>query len=96
MKPIRLSDHALRYTTKRGFTISEVEETIRTSPWMPAELGRLDCRKNFPYRKEWNGRVYATKQVRPIFIEETAVPQAESTGAQIVVIKVYTYYFDQP
>jgi hypothetical protein len=47
MKPIRLSEHALRYTSKRGFTIAEIEETIRTSPWMPAELGRFDCRKNF-------------------------------------------------
>jgi hypothetical protein len=52
MKPIRLSEHALRYTSKRGFTIPEIEETIRTSPWMPAELGRLDCRRNFPYGKE--------------------------------------------
>ena len=70
MKPIRLSEHALRYTSKRGFTIPEIEETIRTSPWMPAELGRLDCRRNFPYGKEWNGKFYATKQVRPIFVEE--------------------------
>ena len=87
MKPIRLSEHALRYTSKRGFTIPEIEETIRTSPWMPAELGRLDCRRNFPYGKEWNGKVYATKQVRPIFVEE---------AGEIVVITVYTYYFDQP
>ena len=54
---------------------------------MPAELGRLDCRKNFPYRKEWNGKVYAIKQVRPIFVEEPG---------EIVVITVYTYYFDAP
>jgi hypothetical protein len=87
MKPIRLSEHALRYTSKRGFTIPEIEETIRTSPWMPAELGRLDCRRNFPYGKEWNGKVYATKQVRPIFVEEVG---------EIVVITVYIYYFDQP
>ena len=33
MKPIRLSNHASRYLSKRGFTIAEVEETIRTSPW---------------------------------------------------------------
>jgi hypothetical protein len=71
MKPIRLSELALRYTGRRGFTVAEVEETIRTSPWMSAELGRIDCRKNFPYAKEWNGKVYATKQVRPIFVEET-------------------------
>jgi len=64
MKPIRLSNHASRYLSKRGFTIAEVEETIRTSPWNRAELGRLDCRKDFSYGKEWNGKVYATKQVR--------------------------------
>jgi hypothetical protein len=86
MKPIRLSNHALRYATKRGFTVAEVEEAIRTSPWGAAELGRLECRKDFPYGKEWNGKIYAIKQVRPMFVEE---------GGQIVVITVYTYYFDQ-
>jgi len=50
-------------------------------------IGRLDCRKNFPYGKEWNGKVYAIKQVRPIFVEEPG---------EIVVITVYTYYFDSP
>ena len=84
MKPIRLSDHAFRYCAKRGFSVAEVEEAIRTSPWGAAELGRLECRKDFPYGKEWNGKVYATKQVRPVFVEE---------GGQIVVITVYTYYF---
>jgi len=33
---------------------------------------------------EWNGKLYATKQVRPIFV-------AEET--EIVVITVYAYYF---
>lgn len=84
MKPIRLSDHAQRYLNRRGFTLAEVEEAIRTSPWGPAELGRLECRKDFPYGKEWNGRFYATKQVRPIFVEEQD---------EIVVVTVYTYYF---
>ena len=65
MKPIRLSDHALRYISRRGFTIAEVEEAIHTVPWQRTELGRLDCRKDFPYGKEWNGKTYATKQVRP-------------------------------
>ena len=84
MKPIRLSDHAFRYGAKRGFSVAEVEEAIRTSPWGAAELGRLECRRDFPYGKEWNGKVYAIKQVRPVFVEE---------GGQIVVITVYTYYF---
>lgn len=84
MKPIRLSRHALGYAAKRGFTVSEVEETIRTGKWGKAELGRLDCRKNFPFGLEWNGKTYATKQVRPVFMDE---------AKEIVVITVYTYYF---
>jgi len=47
VKLIRLSDHAWRYATKRGFTVDEVENTIRTAPWQAAELGRLECRKDF-------------------------------------------------
>lgn len=84
MKPVRLSAHALSYTTKRGFTIAEVEKTIRECLWEPAELGRFQCQKNFPFCHEWNGKFYETKQVRPIFVEQTD---------EIVVITVYTYYF---
>ena len=83
MKPIRLSDHAADYISRRGFTNMEVEEAIRTTPWRPAELGRMECLKEFPFNKEWNGKVYATKQVRPIFVED---------AAEIVVVTVYTYY----
>jgi hypothetical protein len=84
VKSIRLSNHALRYMSKRGFTVAEVEEAIRTAAWQPAELERLECRKDFSYDKEWNGKNYATKQVRPVFVEE---------AAEIVVVTVYTYYF---
>jgi hypothetical protein len=84
MKPIRLSSHALSYIPRRGFTVAEVEESIRTSPWQPAELGRTDCRKDFPFDREWNGKMYATKQVRPVFVEE---------ASEILVVTVYTYYF---
>jgi len=84
VKPIRLSSHALRYMSKRGFTVAEVEDAIHTASWQTAELGRLECRKDFAYDKEWNGKVYVTKQVRPVFVEE---------AAEIVVVTVYTYYF---
>ena len=87
MKPIRFSHHASRYITRRGFTVAEVEEVIRTMPWQPAELERLECRKDFAYGKEWSGKLYTTKQVRPIFVEE---------ASEIVVVTVYTYYFEQP
>jgi hypothetical protein len=84
VKSIRLSEHALRYMSKRGFTAVEVEDAVRTAPWRPAELGRLECRKDFAYGKEWNRKVFATKQVRPVFVEE---------ATEIVVVTVYTYYF---
>jgi hypothetical protein len=85
VKPVRFSQHALRYVSKRGFAVAEVEDAIRTSPWGTAELGRLDCRKDFPYNKDWNGKVFATKQVRPVFADEA--------GEIVVITVVYTYYF---
>jgi hypothetical protein len=50
----------------------------------PAEGGRLECRKRLSYGREWNGKAYATKQVRPIFAEEPN---------EILVVTVYVYYF---
>jgi hypothetical protein len=42
VKPVRLSKHAQGYLASRGFTLAEVEEAIRTSPWQPAELGKQE------------------------------------------------------
>jgi hypothetical protein len=83
-KPIRLSDHAREYLVRRGFTEIEVHEAIRTSPWQPARRGRQEAIKDFPHQALWNGTFYATKRVRPVFVEETA---------EIVVVTVYTYFF---
>jgi hypothetical protein len=47
------------------------------------ELGRITRRKIFAINREWNERVYATKEVRPIFVEE---------ADEIVVVTVYTYH----
>jgi hypothetical protein len=84
MKPIRLSGHARGNMYFRGATEQEIIEVIRTTPWESAELGRRECRKDFTYGQEWNGKFYATKQVRPIFVEE---------DDEIVVVTVYVYYF---
>jgi hypothetical protein len=64
--------------------VPEVIEAIRTEPWQPAELGKLECRKDFVYNAMWNQRHYGTKQVQPVFVEEPG---------QIVVVTVYVYYF---
>ena len=84
MKPIRLSGHACDNMRYRGTTEEEIKEAIRTTSWRPADLGRLECWKDFPYGREWNKKVYATKRVRPIFAEE---------ANEIVVVTVYVYYF---
>jgi len=51
--------------------------------WEPAELGRLQCRRDFVFAAEWNGVFYPTKQVRPIFVDEPS---------EIVVLTVYVYH----
>jgi len=86
MKAIRLSHHAQQQLQFRGASAFEVEEAVRTSPWEPAELGRLECHRDYPFRKEWNGIVYETKRVRPIFVDE---PEA------IIVVTVYVYYLGE-
>ncbi|MFZ0419178.1 MAG: hypothetical protein WAM04_13855 [Candidatus Sulfotelmatobacter sp.] len=83
-KPIEFSGHASQQLRFRGTTETEVVETIQTAPWMPAEKSRIECRKDFLFDALWNGRRYATKQVRPVFVEEPN---------EIVVVTVYVYYF---
>jgi hypothetical protein len=83
VKPIRLSGHARERIEARGATQQEVTETIRTGSWTSAGGGRLECRKDFCYGREWNGKVYATKRVRPIFVKESE---------EILVVTVYVYY----
>jgi hypothetical protein len=83
-KLIACSGHAGEQLAFRGTTDAEVADAIRTAPWHPAENGRLECRKDFPFDAVWNGKYYATKQVRPIFVEE---------ANEIVVVTVYVYYF---
>jgi len=85
VKPIRLSAHALGYMAIRGFTVTDVEDTIRTCKWTAADKGnRKECSKDFAFNAKWNGKQYSTRRVRPIFVDETT---------EIVVVTVYTYYF---
>jgi hypothetical protein len=83
-KTIQFSGHASQQLRFRGTTESEVIDTIRTAPWQPAENGRIECRKDYAFNSVWNRRHYATKQVRPVFLEE---------ADRIAVVTVYVYYF---
>ena len=82
-KPIYLSQHARLKLSARGCSEAEIEEAIRTEPRAAAELGRLECRKSYPFHDVWNGTHYEMKEVRPIFVGE---------HHRIVVVTVYTYF----
>jgi len=84
MKPIKFSNHALTYINRRGFTIEEVEKAIKESKWIFNKRNKYECFLDIPFNKEWNGKIYETKQIKPIFVEEEK---------EIVVITVYTFYF---
>jgi hypothetical protein len=83
VKPIRLSRHASENMAFRGATEDEVVAAIRQTEWQAAERGRFECRREFPFGRDWNGRHYTSKQVRPVFVDEPAT---------IVVVTVYVYY----
>ncbi|MBM3332851.1 DUF4258 domain-containing protein [candidate division WOR-3 bacterium] len=82
MKPVRLSRHARENMVYRGATEEEIVLAIRQAEWQPAERGRFDSRKEFPFGRDWNGRRCTSKQVRPVFVDEPA---------EIAVVTVYVY-----
>jgi hypothetical protein len=84
MKPIRLDDHTRARMALRGAMEGEVLAAIREMKWEGARKQRLQCRKSFPYGREWNGRTYNTKQVKVIF---------EEREQEILVDTVYVFCF---
>ena len=84
MKTIRLTKHAREQAGERGASEAEVLETIRKGSREPAKRERELCRYNFTFRKNWQGKPYAIKQVAAVIKEEPN---------EIVAITVYTFYF---
>jgi len=64
--------------------VPKISQNFTKISWETAELGRLECRKDFSFESEWNKNYYDTKQVRPIFVEE---------HDEVIVVTVYVYYF---
>ena len=50
---------------------------------IPAKIGRVAYRKNFPFESKWKNRYYEIKQVVPIVVED---------GDILVVVTVYAFY----
>ncbi len=84
MKPISFDSHTRSRMALRGASEEEAVTAIREAKWEGAKKNRLQCRKSFPYRKQWNGKTYNTKQVKVIF---------EELENEIIVDTVYVFYF---
>ena len=67
---VRLHPHAAARLLKRGSTEAEVVSAVETGEKFTAKFGRSGFRRNFAYNKHWRGRLYGTKQVEAIAIEE--------------------------
>jgi len=67
---IRLHPHAKERLAERGATEDEVLSTVKNGEQFPAKYGRCGFRRNFPYGRDWNGRVYSTKQVEAYAVDE--------------------------
>jgi hypothetical protein len=83
-KKIRLSMHASEQCKERGSNEDEISLAIRESTWEVAKNGRFQAKYTLQYNANWNGKWYALKEVRPIFVEEET---------EIVVVTVITYYY---
>ena len=85
-KPIILTRHATERMGERGASEDDVREAIRIGHCEPAQRGLIQYRLNLEFNGKWDGRYYAIKQVVPIVAEEKE---------QLVVVTVYTFYFQE-
>lgn len=81
---ITIHPHAHQRMAERGATEKEVRATIEMGERFPAKFGRTGFRRNFPFGRQWRGKVYETKQ-----IEAYAVSDNDGW----VVITIVTKYF---
>ena len=85
-KPLVLTHHARDRLRERGTTEGQVREAIRDGQREPAQRGLFLYRLNLEFKREWDGRYYGVQQVAPVVAEEPD---------RIVVVTVYTFYFQE-
>lgn len=66
----RIHPHCRERMAERGATEAEIISTVQQGEQFPAKFGRTGFRRNFSYGQEWRGRVYRTKQLEVIAVEE--------------------------
>jgi hypothetical protein len=71
---------------ERGAREEDVHLAVRTGEREPAQRGLVQYRLNLEFSREWNGRYYGVQQIVPVIAEE---------GERLVVVTVYTFYFQE-
>lgn len=61
--PVRLHPHARQRLRERGATEEEVRQTVEGGEQFVAKHGRTGFRRNFTFNGQWQGRIYASKQI---------------------------------
>jgi len=85
-KPVVFTNHALHRMKERGTSRGDVLDAIRMGQKESAQKGRSLYRLNLEFKKNWDGKYYRVQQIVPVVKEEEA---------RMVVIIVYTFYFQE-
>jgi hypothetical protein len=85
-KPIVFTAHARGRVRQRGTDQPSVEIAIRIGQRESAQRGLTQFRLNVPFGRQWSGRHYEVQQIVAVVAEESN---------RLVVVTVYTFYFDQ-
>ena len=80
---VRVSRHTLLRALKRGVSLTEIEDTLASGKPVPAAFGRLAREKVFPLNALWQGRFYAEKKVKVVYVIE------QRTAWTVTVISYY-------
>lgn len=78
--------HARLRMHERGAREEDVREAIRIGQKEPGQRGLVLYRLNLEFKRKWDGRYYGIQQIAPVVAEEKN---------RLVVITVYTFYFQE-
>lgn len=85
-KPVVFTLHARERMQERGAREEDVLAALRLGERETAQRGLIQYRFNVEFKHEWDGRYYGVQQIVPVVDEE---------AERIVVVTVYTFYFQE-
>ncbi len=80
---IQIDPHTLKRALERGATFAEIEQVVESGVPDDAQGDRFSRSRVFPFDSERNGRYYAEKRVKVIYVFEPD---------RIVTVTVLVYY----